>query len=269
MNNKKLFRVGFIQNNPVFGEIESNLAKVESLFSSNSADLIVLPELFSTGYHFLNREEALTLGESIPEGPTTQALIRICKQNQTSIIAGIAEQDGDSAYNSAVIIGPDGYLGKYRKTHLFDTEKNYFDPGGLPLSVFDIGSVRIGVMICFDWRFPESARTLALAGADVIAHPSNLVLPHCPQAMITRCLENRVFAITADRVGTEERIPGSPLRFIGQSQVVDPDGNILVRASETDEETQIVDIDIEKARNKSINSSNDLFKDRRNDLYRT
>ncbi len=124
-------------------------------------------------------------------------------------------------------------------------------------------------MICFDWRFPESARTLALAGADVVAHPSNLVLPHCPQAMITRCLENRVFAVTADRVGTEERIPGSPLRFIGQSQVVDPDGNILIRASETDEEIQIVDIDIEKARNKSINAYNDLFKDRRNDIYRT
>ncbi|MDP6477443.1 MAG: nitrilase-related carbon-nitrogen hydrolase [Nitrospinaceae bacterium] len=262
-------RVGFVQNKPVFAEVGSNLSKVESLLAGNNADLMVLPELFSTGYHFLSREEAFTLGESIPEGPTTQTLIRICEQNRISIIAGIAERDGDRAYNSAVVIGPEGYLGKYRKTHLFDTEKKCFDPGDLPLRVFDIGSVRVGVMICFDWRFPEPARSLALAGADVVAHPSNLVLPHCPQAMITRCLENRVFAVTADRVGTEERIPGSPLRFIGQSQVVDPDGNILIRASETDEEIQIVDIDIEKARNKSINAHNDLFKDRRNDIYRT
>jgi len=261
-------RVGFIQNNPIFGEIESNLSKVESLFPYDNADLMVLPELFNTGYHFLNREEAHALSEPIPDGPTTQTLTRICENNKTSIIAGIAERDGNQVYNSAVIVGPSGYLGKYRKTHLFDTEKNCFNQGDLPFSVFNIGSFRVGVMICFDWRFPESARTLALGGADLIAHPSNLVLPHCPQAIITRCLENRVFMVTADRVGTEERIQGHPLHFIGQSQVVDPDGNILYRASEENEEIKTVEIDIEKARNKSINNSNDLFIDRRNDLYR-
>ena len=261
-------RVGFIQNNPVFGKIESNLSKIETLFSYDNTDLMVLPELFNTGYHFLNREEVLTLSESVPEGPTTQALIRICKKKKTSIIAGIAERDGDQVYNSAVIVGTKGYLGKYRKIHLFDTEKNYFNRGALPLRVFDIGLARVGVMICFDWRFPESARTLSLAGADLIAHPSNLVLPHCPQAIITRCLENRIFVITANRVGIEERISGNPLHFIGQSQVVDPDGNVLYRASEKDEETRTVDIDIEKARNKFINTSNDLFRDRRDDLYR-
>ena len=261
-------RVGFLQNNPVFGDVESNLLKVESLLSSDNADLMVFPELFNTGYHFLNREEAVTLSEPIPEGLTTQTLIRICDKAQTSIIAGIAERDGDQVYNSAVVVGPQGYIGKYRKIHLFDTEKNCFNRGDLPFRVFNIGSVRVGVMICFDWRFPESARTLALAGADLIAHPSNLVLPHCPQAIITRCLENRVFVVTADRVGTEERISGSPLHFIGQSQVVDPDGNILYRASEKGEEIRIVNIDIEKARNKFINTSDDLFRDRRDDLYR-
>ena len=85
--------------------------------------------------------------------------------------------------------------------------------------------------------------------------------------MITRCLENRVFAITADRVGDERRVPGEPLHFIGQSQVVDPDGNILVRASETEEEVRIVEIDLEKARDKYLNPKNEIFKDRRSDLY--
>ena len=161
-------------------------------------------------------------------------------KKKTSIIAGIAERDGDKVYNSAVIVGPKGYLGQYRKIHLFDTEKNLFDQGNLPLSAFNTGSVRVGVMICFDWRFPrESARTLVLGGADLIAHPSNLVMPYCPEAIITRCLENRVFVVTADRVGTEERISGSPLHFIGQSQVVDPDGNIIYRASRKKEETII------------------------------
>ena len=261
-------RVGFIQNNPVFGEVEYNLSKVESLLTQYTADLMILPELFSTGYYFLNQKEALKLSEPIPEGPTTQTLTRICDKNQISIIAGIAERDENRSYNSAVVIGPNGYLGKYRKIHLFGTEKNCFDQGDLPLQVFDIGSARVGVMICFDWRFPETARTLALSGADLIAHPSNLILPHCPQAIITRCLENRIFIVTANRVGTEERIPGNALNFIGQSQVVDPDGNILCRASENEEETKIIDIDIEKSRNKSINSSDDLFTDRRPDLYR-
>ena len=124
MNNKKLFRVGFIQNNPVFGEVEYNLSKVESLLTQYTADLMILPELFSTGYHFLNQKEALKLSEPIPEGPTTQTLTRICDKNQISIIAGIAERDENRSYNSAVVIGPNGYLGKYRKIHLFGTEKN-------------------------------------------------------------------------------------------------------------------------------------------------
>jgi predicted amidohydrolase len=260
--------VGFIQNNPVFGEVGYNLSKIESLLSKYTADLMVLPELFSTGYHFLNQKEALNFSESIPEGPTTQSLIRICDKNQTTIIAGIAEQDENRSYNSAVIVGPSGYIGKYRKIHLFGTEKNCFDQGDLPLKVFDIGFARVGIMICFDWRFPETARTLALSQADLIAHPSNLVLPHCPQAIITRCLENRIFIVTANRVGTEERIPNYPLSFIGQSQVVDPDGNIIYRASEKEEEIKIVTIDIKKSRNKSINSGDNLFKDRRPDLYR-
>ena len=261
-------RVGFIQNDPVFGEIGYNLSKIEPLLSQHTVDLMVLPELFSTGYHFLNQKEALRLSEPNPEGPTNQTLVRICNKNQTSIIAGIAERYGNRSYNSAVIIGPNGYLGKYRKIHLFDTEKNCFDKGDLPLKVFNIGSARVGVMICFDWRFPETARTLALSGADLIAHPSNLVLPHCPQAIITRCLENRIFIVTANRLGTEKRPQNNSLNFIGQSQVVDPDGDVLCRASEKQEETKVVDIDIEESRNKYINSSDDLFTDRRPDLYR-
>ena len=166
-----------------------------------------------------------------------------------------------------MITGPNGYIGKYRKIHLFDTEKNCFDPGNLPLKVFDIAEAKVGVMICFDWRFPETARTLALMGADLIAHPSNLVLSHCPQAMITRCLENRVFAITADRVGREERIDGEPLNFIGQSQVVDPNGNILVRASRTSEEVHVVRLDLDLARDKNLTPRNHLFNDRRQNFY--
>lgn len=292
-------KAGFIQTSPVFGDVRGNLARAEALLGDRTADLLVLPELFNTGYQFNSREEILPLAEPIPGGPTTNFLTTLAAAKKTALVAGIAERDGDDVYNSALIVSPTGYIGKYRKAHLFDTETNVFRAGDLPLTVFDIGGVRVGVMICFDWRFPETARTLALQGADIIAHPSNLVLSHCPQAMITRCLENRVFAITADRVGREERgqravgsgspfsdgpqpgvgaeeawqfaagrLPGQTLTFIGQSQVVDPDGRVLYRASIDKEEVKILEVDVAQARNKKINQTNDLFSGRRSDLYR-
>lgn len=261
-------KVGFVQNNPPFGDVANNLEHVVRVLTGQTADLFVLPELFTTGYQFSSREEARELAESIPDGVTTQALLALAKKINSVIVAGIAEREGDAVYNSAVIVGPNGYIGRYRKAHLFDTEKGVFEPGNTPLEVFDIGCARVGIMICFDWRFPETARTLALKGADIIAHPANLVLEHCPQAMITRCLENGIFIATADRVGCEERIPGHPLKFMGQSQVVDPLGEILYRASLDREEVHVVDIDIELARNKCLNPNNHIFQDRREDLYR-
>lgn len=261
-------KVGFVQNNPPFGEVEKNMEHVGRVLEGEKADLFVLPELFTTGYQFTRREEAHKLAETIPDGKTTQSLIALAKTIDSVIVAGIAEREKDAVYNSAVMVGPDGLIGRYRKAHLFDTEKEVFQPGNMALEVFDLGFARVGMMICFDWRFPETARTLALQGADLIAHPANLVLAHCPQAMITRCLENGVFIVTADRVGVEERIPGYPLKFMGQSQVVNPAGEVLVRASLDREEVHVVEIDIELARNKCLNPNNDIFEDRREDLYR-
>lgn len=260
-------KVGFVQNHPEFGNVQANLDRVEEMLAGKAAELFVLPELFSTGYRFKDMEQARQYAELVPGGQTTSFLISLAKKINTHFIAGLVEISDDRIYNSSVIVGPEGFIGRYRKIHLFDTEKTCFHTGTEAPPVFDLNGAKVGVMICFDWRFPETARSLALKGAEIIAHPSNLVLPHCPQAMITRCLENRVYAITADRVGDESRIPNESLHFIGQSQVVDPDGNILVRASETDEEVQIVDIDLDKARDKYLNSKNEIFKDRRSDLY--
>jgi predicted amidohydrolase len=260
-------KVGFVQNHPRFGEVNHNIDQVENLLGDNCADLIVLPELFASGYQFASQNEVRELAEPIPDGPTTKALLRMAKRTHGVLIAGLPELDGDDIYNSAVVVNSSGIIGTYRKAHLFDTEMDFFQPGNSPLPVYDIGLAKVGVMICFDWRFPETARTLALQGADIIAHPANLVLPHCPQAMITRCLENRVFTITADRIGKENRVPGESLEFIGQSQIVDPNGEIHYRASEDMEEIRIVEIDIQIARDKNINSRNNLFQGRRDDLY--
>jgi predicted amidohydrolase len=110
-------------------------------------------------------------------------------------------------------------------------------------------------------------RTLALRGAELILHPSNLILPYCPHVMPYRCLENRVFAITANRIGVESRKNDQTLRFIGMSQIASPLGEILARASDDQEELLTVEINPELARNKSINPYNDLFKDRRPEMY--
>ena len=260
-------KLGFIQNKPIFGEVDQNLDRIESLLSGEKADLVVLPELCAVGYQFVDAAEAHELAEPIPYGPTTQRVINWAKEMNGVIVAGLAELESDMVYNSAIIVNSKGVIGSYRKIHLFDKEKKVFSPGNGPLQVFDIGIAKLGVMICFDWRFPEACRTLALRGADIIAHPSNLVLPHCPQSMVTRCLENRVFAITADRVGEENRINGERLKFIGQSQLVDPNGNLLHRASEEEEKVWFTVINPNQARQKSINSVNNLFTDRRTDLY--
>ncbi|MDH3256732.1 MAG: acyltransferase [Nitrospinota bacterium] len=263
-----MIKAGFVQSRPDFEAEDANLSHAKELWGNQKADLLVLPELFNTGYQFQSLAEARNLSEPIPDGPTTRFLTDWARDTGMTIVAGLAEREGETLYNSAVIVGPQGFIGKFRKAHIFDSENNFFQPGDLPFTVFDAGFAKIGIMICFDWRFPETARTLALQGADIIAHPSNLVLPDCPQAMITRCLENRVYAVTANRVGSEKRVPGNALKFIGQSQVVDPDGTVLVRASEDREEAHVVAIDLEKARNKRINGRNDLFADRREDLYR-
>ena len=183
------------------------------------------------------------------------------------VVAGLPEADGGRFYNSAVLIGPAGFIGVYRKTHLFFEETLYFSPGETGFPVWDIGLARVGLLVCFDWIFPEAARTLALKGAEILCHPSNLILPHCPDAMVTRCLENRVFSITANRIGAEQRGEGGRLGFIGRSEVVSPDGRVLHRASSDQEDLAVIEIDPTEARNKNINTFNDLLRDRRPDLY--
>lgn len=260
-------KAGFYQFNPAFGKKEENLKKVLSAITDADADLLVLPEFFATGYQFVSKEEVSGLSEPIPDGDTTARLSELSRQKGIYLVAGLPERDGDRFFNSAVLSGPDGFIGVYRKTHLFFEEKLYFSPGDTGFKVWDTKAGRIGIMICFDWFFPEAMRALALMGADIIAHPSNLVLPYCPAAMPIRCLENRVFAVTANRVGEENRKAGQSLRFIGQSQITSPEGKILIRAPENDEALLIAEINPETARNKNLNPLNNIFDDRRPEMY--
>ncbi len=258
---------GLLQFDPVFGDINGNVSKVLRILSDKEAHLVVLPELFNTGYQFISKGEISDLSEEIPEGFTTKRLIELSQDKKLHTVAGIAERDGNSFYNSAVLTGPEGFVGVYRKTHLFSEEKVWFSPGNTGFKVWDTPIGRIGVMICFDWFFPESARTLALKGADIIAHPANLVLPYCPDAMPTRCLENRVYAVTANRTGAEERGGKERLEFIGTSEIVSPAGEVIYRAARESEEFGSANVDISVARNKDLNAFNNLFEDRKKEYY--
>lgn len=263
-----MIRIGWIQTEPAYGDPRENLRRVQETVLAGRADLWVLPELFSTGYVFGSRAETARLAEPVPDGPTTQALLRIASRSGSAIVAGLAERGADGRlFNSAVAVDATGIKTCYRKIHLFDYEKEWFDPGDRPFAVVDLAGARVGLMICWDWRFPESARALALGGAQVIAHPANLVLPYCQAAMVTRAIENRVFTITANRVGTEERA-GLRLTFTGGSRIVAPDGSVLSDGPNSSAAVDSVTIDLSLADEKKVTAHNDLLTDRRPEFYR-
>jgi predicted amidohydrolase len=263
-------KVGLLQFKPEFGNVDANIEKIKKLLSSKKFDLLVLPELANSGYLFASAGELDALAEEIPKGKYCSALLSISREKNAYIVSGICEKSGGNFYNSAVLVFPSGEIKTYRKLQLFSEEKIWFKPGDLPLAVYEIrgpfGIVKIGLMVCFDWIFPEITRTLALKGAQIICHPSNLVMQYCQTAMFARALENHVFTITANRIGKDIN-GGKELAFTGGSVIVDPKGNYLYRGTDDREECFIAEIDPSRAYDKRITKLNDVFEDRREEFY--
>ena len=259
-------RVGFFQFSPIFGKPEKNLDLLrESIRKTSSLDVLVLPELALTGYTFEDSEEAYSLSEEVGGGLTDE-LVRIAGQNSVTMAVGFLEREGKHLYNSSVLICGEGIIGVYRKVHLFREEKSIFKSGNMGLPVFSVGDIKVGLLVCFDWIFPEATRTLALKGADVILHSANLVLPFYQKAAVTRAIENRVFIVLANRTGVEDRF-GSRNEFTGGSEVVDPFGELLLKVDEKEQGIFSVDINPEKARNKNVTELNNIFEDRKPEFY--
>ncbi len=258
-------KIGYVQFCPGLNEPEKNLADIERLvMSAEEADLLVIPELANSGYNFASKKQAFDLSITIGDSSFINRLVELSHKQNTHIVCGINERDGDKLYNSAVLVGPSGLIGKYRKLHLFMNEKDIFEPGNIGLPVFDIGKARVGMAICFDWYFPEVWRSLALDGADIICHPSNLVIPGlCQRAIPVHALINRVYIITANRFGTERE-----LTFTGLSMIAAPKGEVMAQAGPEEEVVAVVDTDIAHARDKKATERNDLFTDRRTEMYR-
>jgi predicted amidohydrolase len=260
-------RVAALQFCPVLMDKKRNIDTVAAYLDSCSAELAVLPELATTGYFFGSASELRSVAEPA-DGPACTLIRGIAERRSMAVCAGFAELDGERCYNSAILALPGGRSFIYRKTHLFGLESTMFTPGDSGFFVVDHAGVRIGMMICYDWRFPESARTLALRGAQIICHPSDLVaLPTLWQpVMRVRSVENRVFTITADRTGTET-VNGESLTFHGGSQITAVNGSVLAGADETFEGWIEADIDPADADRKSFSPHNDIFRDRRPEMY--
>lgn len=257
--------IAVVQTVPVFLDVKANIRKATDFLGKIRADVAVLPELFTSGYTFARADEVRAVSIT-PDDPVLQPLYDLSRERPMGICGGYAERSDGRFFNSSFFIGDRRLVSNYRKTHLFSHEKEFFSPGDTGFSVFSYQETKFGMMVCFDWFFPEAARTLALLGADVILHPANLVLPYCQRAMFTRALENRVFTVTANRVGTEENGERSNT-FTGGSVIVSPAGEYLLEMDRQLEQCETIEIDPAAARDKKVTKLNDLFADRRPQWY--
>lgn len=263
----------FVQMRPKFGENSENIDRAIKLASKVKADLYVMPELCNSGYAFTSKDEARKFAESLEGGSSVQVLQSFSEKRKCAIVAGLAEktETDEKIFNSAVVIDNGRILGKYRKTHLFYREKLWFEPGDSGFKVFELekSGCKVGPIVCFDWFFPEASREVAVKGADVICHPSNLVLPGKAQlGMMVRAFENRVFVITANRVGIENRSKEDNFRFTGKSQIISPKMEKLASAKANESIAKVAKLNLELSRDKNVTSMNNALEDRRLEFYR-
>lgn len=261
-------RVACVQFAPVFGNLDANTERIVTDIEQIDADVIVFPELATSGYFHLGHDEVTRIAEPLA-GPTTQRVIDAATRSGKVVVCGFAERDGEMMYNAALIAGKGIAQPRvYRKTHLFYKETLGFTPGNSGFFTVYIEHLdcTIGTMICYDWRFPESARALALQGADLIVCPSNLVTHIWRMAMPVRAFENKVYLAVANRTGAEHNA-GEDVAFNGQSAVYGYNGSVLADAPAESDAIVIAELHPEQTRDKAFNSINDIFKDRREDMY--
>ena len=259
-------KIALIQFKPVFLDLNKNIELAAEILENITADIAVFPELFLSGYTFSDEDQARACAFSFEDGSYLTPLLSISREKSMAVCGGYAEMDGGDLYNSAFFMADGQLKHNYRKVHLFNREKLYFQPGNKGFETFNHQGTTMGMMICFDWLFPEAARSLTLQGAQIILHPANLVLPFCQQAMFARALENRVFIVTVNRIGTEDEGQEGNT-FTGQSQVVSPKGEFLVRMSKDREQIETINIDPAQALDKNITPFNHVMEDRRTASY--
>jgi len=227
-----LWKIAAVQIDCRLGDVPANLRAVRIGLRDAArlgARLAVFPECALTGYCFESREEALPFAEPAP-GPSTAAIAADCRELGVWAVVGMVERD-DAAnlFNACALVGPAGFVTTYRKIHLpYLGVDRFTTPGDRPFAVHDLGGLRIGMHICYDGSFPESARVLTVLGADLLVLPTNWptgAAPTIRHLTAARSLENHVYSVAVNRVGEERGF-----RFVGQSRIIDCDGELLASA---------------------------------------
>jgi predicted amidohydrolase len=242
-------RVAACQIDPQLGEVDRNLERIERAVADAAAEgpkLVVLPEAATTGYVFESLDEALTVAHRA-SAVADDRLAALAAEHGVALIVGTLEAEGSEVFNTALIYAEDGRRYRYRKVHLpYLGVDRFATPGPDAPAVYDLAGMRVGVLVCYDLRFPEAARICALEGADLIALPTNWpegVQFHPGIFAPSRAAENHVYLLACDRVGEERGTT-----FIGRSILLDTNGKELARASDTEEETIVGEVDWELAR---------------------
>jgi 5-aminopentanamidase len=247
------YRVAAAQIEPKLGRLGENLERILERLAEAAgagAHLVVFPECALSGYGFSSREEGMAHAVPI-DGAEVRRVVAACERSRCFGVFGLLERDGSRLFNACVLAGPQGVIGTYRKVHLPYLGIDMFvDPGDRPFAVHDAGGIRVGMHICYDGSFPETARVLSLMGADLLVLPTNWPThSECAaEHMIpTRAMENTVYVMAVNRVGEE-----SGFRFIGSSSIADPGGNVLARAGADTDEVITAEIDPSRARRKHL-----------------
>lgn len=216
--------VGYIQYN-VGHNKQKNFEKIEASLQKMNCDLVVLPELSLCGYLFHDQNELLAAAEAVPNDSSTQKMQMLSEKYGCTIVFGLAEKENGKIYNTAVVVSEGAYIGKYRKIHLSDFEKNFF-ACGTENGVFSLNGCTIGVQICFDLWFPEVSREQVLQGADLLCVLANFGGETTYTITQTRAIENLTPLVMCNRIGREE-LPDMDAYFLGKSTILDANGNRL------------------------------------------
>jgi 5-aminopentanamidase len=272
-------KIAAVQFDVALAEPERNLARmVEAVgeTAAHGARLTVFPECALAGYCFESLAEARPFAETVP-GPSAERLAAVCRTAGAYAVYGLLEADGERLFNAAVLVGPAGVIASYRKIHLpYLGIDRFTTPGDRPFGVHGVpvgeaSELRVGMNICYDGAFPEAARVMALDGADLIVLPTNWPPgAECTAEFVinARAMENHVYYLAVNRVGTERGF-----RFIGQSKICGPHGEVLAEARHENEAILYAEIDPALARRKRVVRvpglhEIDRFADRRPEMYR-
>ena len=266
-------KIACVQTDVIFKDINANLSSLEATVRNEvnqGTELTVFPECYSTGYCFDSLAEAMEFSESVP-GPATDRVAKLCAELNTHVVFGMLEKSGDDLFNVAVLIGPEGLIGCYRKVHLpYLGVDRFTTPGDRPFEVFEAAGVRIGMLICYDGGFPEAARVLSIRGADLIVLPTNWPPGGSYMAEFSincRAMENGIYFAAVNRIGTE-----NGFSFIGKSRICSPVGATINSIDDASPGILRTEIDPMVARTKRIvrvpgKHLIDRMADRRPEMY--